>query len=442
MKKIIFILLLSATHLCKAQTILPLRQQAAKADSLLLDRFQNLLPALMQKHRIDMWIIVGREYAEDPVMRTMLPATWLHARRRTILIFYNGSNGLERLAVARYDVGNLFKGVWNPEQQPAQWQRLAEVVKVRKPRTIGINISGTFAHADGLTKTESDSLFGYLGSYNLASAEPLAVDWLQLRTAAELRLYEDMCALTHHIIKECFSGAVVKPGVTTTEDLVWWLRDKVQSLGLQTWFHPTVDVQRSTKGEGDTNRSFASRPGETVIQSGDLLHCDFGISYLGLHTDMQQLAYVLKPGEKEAPAYLKKALATGNRLQDLLTKEFRGGRTGNQVLKATIAAAKAEGIEPSIYSHPIGYHGHAAGPAIGMWDMQAGVPGSGDQVLLYNTCYAIELNAKVPIKEWNKDIRVMLEEQGLFTADGVRYVHGRQKELLLVGADVNNYLGQ
>ena len=392
----------------------------------------------MRGEGIDMWILVAREYNEDPIVKTMLPATWLHARRRTILVFTDrgGDKGVERLAVARYDIGNLFKAAWQPENEPNQWKRLAALINERNPKKIGLNISPQFAHADGLAKGEWDSLMHYMPlpyKKNIVSAERLGVNWLQIRTERELAVYEQICRIGHSIIAEGFSEAVVHPGITTTEDVVWWLREKIAALKLQTWFHPTVDIQRALPGAGDSKRSFATQPGKETILPGDLVHVDFGITYLRLNTDVQQLAYVLKPGEKEAPPYLKKALATGNRLQDILTGTFALNKNGNQTLKETLAQAKAEGIIASIYSHPIGFHGHGAGPAIGMWAMQAGVPGSGDYPLLYNTAYAIELNAKVTLPEWNgKEIRIMLEEQAVFTKDGVRYMDGRQKELLLI----------
>lgn len=418
--------------------ILPLRERAVVQDSLLRDRLDNLLPGMMRKEGVDMWVIIAREYNEDPVIQTMLPATWLHARRRTILLFTDKgpAAGVERLAVARYNIGELFKAAWNPEQEPNQWKQLAKLVAERSPKRIALNISSEFAHADGLTKAEWDSLSFYLpvaSRKKIVSAEKLAVNWLQVRSEKELALYEGICKLGHDIIAEGLSGTVIRPGTTTTEDVVWWFREKVAELKLQAWFHPTVDVQRAAPGDGDSQRSFATQPDKEVILPGDLVHVDFGITYLRLNTDVQQLAYVLKDDERDAPAFLKKALATGNRLQDLLTAAYALNKTGNQALKEALANAKKEGIVPSIYSHPIGYHGHGAGPAIGMWDMQGGVPGSGDYPLLHNTVYAIELNAKVVLPQWNnKEIRVMLEEQAAFTPQGVRYIDGRQTKLLLI----------
>ncbi len=339
-------------------------------------------------------------------------------------------------AIARYDVGDIFKGSWNPEQQPNQWQRLAEIIQERAPQKIGINISAEFAHADGLTKSEYDSLMQYVpitSRSKVVSAEKLAVDWLQIRTEKELVIYEGIARIAKDIIAEAFSERVIHPGITTTEDIVWWMRERVASLSLDTWFHPTVDVQRSDVNSGDSRRSFATQPDKEIILPGDLVHCDFGISYLGLQTDMQQLAYVLKRGEKNAPEYLIKALEKGNRLQDLLTRQFATDKSGNQALLSALSQAKKEDIKASVYSHPIGYHGHGSGPSIGMWDMQDGVKGSGDYLFQNNTAYAIELNAAVKIPEWNnKEIRIMLEEQGVFTNKGVYYMDGRQKSLMLI----------
>lgn len=441
MKRLLLFLLIAAPALSLAQdapAILPLRDRAALEDALLEERFEKLLPDLMRRNGIAMWLIIAREYNEDPVAKTMLPATWLGARRRTIMLFTDmgPGKGVEKLAVARYDIGKQLKGAWEPEQEPNQWKKLATLIAERNPKNIGLNYSPTFAHADGLTKAEYDSLLYYLPTAQkrkITTAEQLAVDWLQTRTERELELYEQISRLGHDIIAEGFSEKVIVPGKTTTEDVVWWYREKIAERKLDAWFHPTVDIQRANPGAGDSQRSFSQRPDEEVIQPGDLLHVDLGITYLGLNTDVQQLAYVLKPGETQAPAYLKRALATGNRLQDILTSTFQEGKTGNQVLKEALAKAQQENIDATIYSHPIGYHGHGAGPAIGMWDQQQGVQGTGDYPLRYNTAYAIELNAKVTLPEWNnKEIRVMLEEQAVFTPSGVFYIDGRQKELLLI----------
>jgi Xaa-Pro aminopeptidase len=233
--------------------------------------------------------------------------------------------------------------------------------------------------------------------------------------------------MAHDIIRTGFSDQVIQPGVTTTEDVVWWYREKIRELKLDTWFQTSVSIQRN-----EPEAVTAKRPQPLVILPGDLLHVDFGITYLRLNTDTQQHAYILKPGETDAHAFLTDALRKGNRLQDILTSHFRVGRTGNEILKATREQALSEGITPSIYTHPIGFHGHAAGTTIGMWDMQGGVPNTGEYPLHLNTAYSIELNCTVNIPEWKRDIRIQLEEDGYFDATGFRYIDGRQKELITV----------
>ncbi|MBC7921975.1 MAG: M24 family metallopeptidase [Ferruginibacter sp.] len=418
--------------------ILPLRDRAVLQEQILEERLRTLLPTLMRRHGVGTWVLIAREYNEDPILETMLPSTWLAARRRTVLVVHDRGEpqGLECLAVARYDVGQQFKSAWQPEAEPDQWKRLVKLIEERQPGKIAVNVSGQYAHADGLTHSEYEAFMKALPSElraSVVSAEPLAVSWLETRTPREVALYEPICRIAHQIIAEGFSEKVIQPGTTTTEDVVWWYREKIAALKLDTWFHPTVDVQRPDPASREAQRTFDRKPAPDVIQPGDLVHVDFGITYLRLNTDTQELAYVLKPGETDAPDYLKKALAVGNRLQDILTSNFKAGRSGNQILAMSLAQARKEGIAGQIYTHPVGYHGHAAGPAIGMWDMQGGVPGNGEYLLNENTAYAIELNARVALPEWNnQEVRIMLEEQGIFSNGRVHYVDGRQRTLLVI----------
>lgn len=423
-----------------AQPVFPLildeQARARVINEVLEDRFNNLLPQLMRREGIDMWILISREYNEDPVMRTMLPAEWLSARRRTVMVFYDRGPGqeLEKLAIARYDVG-LLKAEWDLNVYPDQWEALVETIKARDPKKIGINTSDTYGLADGLVHTEHELLLKNLPETyrrRLVSAEKLAVAWLETRSEKEMVLYEQICRIGHLIVQEGLSEKAIQPGVTTTEDVVWWYRNRVRELGLDTWFHPTVDVQRADPANFDHLRTFSKRPQGQVILPGDLLHVDFGITYLRLNTDMQQHAYVLRPGETEVPQSLREAFKQGNRLQDILVSKFTAGKTGNQILAEALAQAKAEDIQGSIYTHPIGFHGHAAGPAIGMWDNQGNVPGTGDYPLYPHTAFSIELNASAFIPEWNKTIRIMLEEEGYFDGKSFRFMDGRQEEIYKV----------
>ncbi|WP_116367093.1 M24 family metallopeptidase [Parahaliea mediterranea] len=434
------LLLSGAAAAADVANIANMRERSDIIDRILHQRFEQVLPALMRREGVDMWVIMSREYNEDPVIKTMLPSTWVSARRHTMLVIYDPGQGkpLERLAVARYAVGDLFEKAWDKEAQPDQWQALVDVIAKRNPAKIAINASEHFALADGMSSTEYRKFMAALPQplrERVVPAQNLAIAWLETRSELEMQYYPQLVEIGHRLIATAFSNEVVTPGKTTTDDVVWWLRDQSVALGVGNWFHPTVSIQRADGEQFDQIKAFSKRPGENVIQSGDLIHVDFGITYLRLNTDQQQHAYVLKSGETGAPASLVKALANGNRLQDILTAEFKTGRSGNEILKRARQQAIEEGIKPAIYTHPLGFHGHAAGPTIGMWDAQEGLPVKGDYPLYPNTAYSIELNAATYIPEWDKEIRIMLEEDAFFDGKTVNYLDGRQQRFHLIHSD-------
>lgn len=413
------------------QSILTMEQRAAVIDELLQDKLDNTLPSLMRRTGIDLWVLTSREYNEDPVLRTMLPSSWINARRQTILVLFDNGTTVERYAIARYAVADLFEKAWDKEQNPNQWQALVSLIKSKKPKKIGINQSTHFALADGITATEQALLLNALPQdlrYKVVSAEKLAIAWLETRTQKEMQHYPMLTKIGHKMIKTAFSNDVITPGVTTTDDVVWWLREESRRLKMTNWFHPTVSIQRSDNNNFDQLKAFSDRPKGQVIMPGDLLHVDFGLTYLRLNSDQQQHAYVLRPGESEVPTYLTDALAKGNKVQDLFTNEFRTGRTGNEILSLGRVSAIKKGLTPTIYTHPIGYHGHAAGPTIGMWDNQSATPVRGDYPLYPNTAYSIELNNATDLPEWGKEIRIMLEEEAFFDGNNVIYMDGRQTQ--------------
>src|SRR4051812_17105046 len=420
---------------------LPLREQAAVRDRWLTQRLLDVLPGLMDRAGIDLWLVVGREYNEDPVLATLLPATWLSARRRTILALLRSDDGVTAAAVSRYPVGQ-FLPAWSPDDAPdvpedeSQWQAVRRIVEQADPARIGVDVSSSFGLADGLSHTEHQLLIESLGPYadRLVSAEDLAVGWLETRLPDEIAALHALNRMAHEVIAEAFSPAVIEVGASTALDVAWWIRQRFADLGVGAWFQPTVGLQRAgvplVEERGTT---LPAVPYDAVIEAGDLVHCDVGLSSLGLMTDTQRNAYVLRPGETDAPAGLRAALAAGNRMQDLTTAAMAPGRTGNEVLAAARAAAAAEDVDGDVYSHPVGYHGHGAGPAIGMWDAQGGVPGAGDRPLHVDTVYALELCVRAPVPEWGGQTVRMALEQGIALTDaGVEYLDGRQTELILI----------
>ena len=414
--------------------ILNMQDRAEVIDRWTEDKLDTLVPELMRREGIDMWVLVAREYNEDPVLLTMLPATWQSSRRTTILLFSDPGDGqpVERMAVARYNIG-FFETQWFPDEEPDQWKRFGQIVAEKDPAKIGVNYSEHFALADGISHTDFTHLKNSLGSNlqdRIVSAENLAIGWLETRSEEEKIVYRQINRIAHNIVAEGLSEKVITPGVTTSKDLQWWYRDRIRDLNLTAWFHPSVTIER--QGEPEQDGDFSSPSAGNVILPGDIIHMDLGIEYLRLATDTQRNAYVLKEGETEAPAGLQEALATGNRLQDILTDQFVTGRTGNEILAAALERAKSEGINATIYTHPIGYHGHAAGPTIGLWDQQGGVPGKGDYPLYPNTAHSIELNASVYIPEWDREVLMKLEEDAIFDGEQTYYIDGRAEELYLI----------
>jgi len=418
--------------------ILSMRERAELRDTWLEHRLETVVPALMRRAGVDLWIVTAREYDEDPVLATMLPSTWLRARRRTTLVFHDAGvergtdRGVSRYAVARYDVG-VFEKSWDKERQPDQWARLADLVAELDPDRIAIDASETFALADGISSTERAQLLDALPERlheRIVSGEELAIGWLETRTEEELEVYPTICNIAHRIIAEGLSLRAIQPGVTTTRDLEWWYRERIRELKLVTWFHPTVSVQRA---DAEHSGSFASKAADETIRRGDLIHLDFGITYLGLNTDTQQHAYVLRAGERAPPQGLVEGMQVCNRAQDILMANFVTGQTGNEILLAALEEALEEDIHATIYTHPLGYHGHGAGPTIGLWDQQGGVPGRGDYPLHPHTAYSIELGVRVAVPAWGgQEIDVMLEEDAFFDGERVRFLDGRQTELIVI----------
>jgi peptidase M24-like protein len=442
-------LLLAAVPDSPAQTrpFGTLREQAELQQRWLARRMDSVLPALMRKYQIDMWVVPMREYNEDPVFTSLVSPTTFAARRRTIYVFFDRgpAKGVERIALGGSSQGGIYDAVRStkPVAGPAgvggrqaelwgdeQWQVLKQVIEARNPRVIGIDKSRSFAFADGLSSGELEGMSEALGAPwtgKFRPAEGLAVDFIAARLPDEEVFYVKLTELVWQMIDEMFSSRSITPGTTRTSDLVWWWRQRVNDLGLGTWFQPSIEVQR----RGASAEQLGDDP---VIQRGDVLHCDVGITALRLNTDTQHNAYVLLPGERDAPAGLRKALANGNRLQDILFEEVRPGRSGNEVLTAALAKLRKEGIDGTVYTHPIGMHGHGAGPLIGLWDYQEGVPGRGDHRVIPNMWFSSELQATTPVPEWGgQPVRMALEEDFFVGADGKpRWALRRQDRLHLV----------
>lgn len=414
-----------------------LQEQAQRQQAWLRERLEVALPQLMRQHGIELWVVPMREYNEDPVFKALVSATTFAARRRTIYVFHDrgAQLGVSRIALGGNAQGGLYE-LRRPTQQvegggrpvepwgPDQWWMLKQLLEERQPRTVAINVSRVFAFADGLTHGEYEGMVEALGPEWASRLKPsggLPVDLLAWRSEDEARFFAEENRLAWDIIQTAFSNEVITPGTTRVREVEWWMVQRLNDLGLATWFHPSVSVQRQGAGEAQLGE-------DPVIQRGDVLHCDFGITALRLNTDTQHMGYVLREGETEVPEGLKAALARSNRLQDIVVEELRPGRTGNEVLAASLARMRQEGIEGTVYSHPVGLHGHGAGAMVGLWDRQEGVPGNGDHRILPSMWYSIELQATSPVAEWGgQKVRSAQEEDVILGADGqVRWAWKRQ----------------
>ncbi len=415
------------------KNILPEKDRARVMNEWLKWRLDNIIPELMRREGIDMWLVINREYNEDPVYLTLVAEPTMAARRTSILIFHDlgKEKGVQRLSGSYYGMDDWYKPTWT-DKKKKQFESLAEVIKSRNPQKIGINVSKDWAFGDGLTASLKEELEKALGPDYLSrfvSAERLCIGWLETRSPQELSVYRHICGIAHDIIGEFFSNRVITPGITTTDDVVWWIRQRITDLGLETWFQPSISIQRWKKeaaGFGD----------RSIIRRGDVLHCDVGIKYLGLCTDMQLQAYVCRTGETDAPAGLKASLERANRLADVFMGEFKTGRTGNEIVASAMRKGEEAGLRPLIYSHPLGFNGHAAGCTA-----DARPPGSapedikerGEYPLFPNTVYAIEFSSTSAVPEWdNQDDRIGYEEDGVYTEAGCRFIDGRQTRFYLI----------
>ena len=429
-----------------------LREQAALQQQWLKKRLETFLPALMRKHGIDLWVVPMREYNEDPVFSSIVAPETFAARRRTIYVFFDkcaargaqpSASCVERIALGGTSQGGLFdartsaKAVPNPVNGrqaelwgDEQWLLLKEVVEQRKPAVIGIDRSTVFAFSDGLSSGELQGMSEALGpawTAKFRDAERLPLDMIASRLPEEEAFFEKMTALVWQMTQTMFSEKVILPGATRASDLVWWWRQRTNDQGLGTWFQPSVSVQR----KGVTAKDLGDDP---IIQPGDVLHCDVGITVARLNTDTQHLAYVLRPGEVDAPAGLRQALANANAMQDIAMDEIRPGRTGNEILASVLARMKAKGINGTMYTHPIGLNGHGAGPLIGLWDYQDGVVGRGEARVIPSMWFSIELQATTPVAEWGgQPVQMAQEEDMIVGADGRnRWARQRQDKLFLI----------
>jgi len=408
--------------LSKEKDIYTVREQHRIQDEILKDRLENLMPRLMKECGVEMWLVIGREYNEDPVFKTLTPALIGSASRLSCFVFSLDKNGkYEAINLSRPDprLSPYYTHAYTTKEN--QYDVIARTVLERNPEKITVNISPVTAQADGMSKHIWDNLYERLGD-KLVPDGTMAIRWLETRTQKEMELYPHLYRIAYDILKEAYSTDVITPGVTTTTDVEYYIMQRIDDMGLKAWFSPDVDVQRC----GCPGKRMSG-----VIEKGDIIHTDWGIEYMGLNTDSQRLGYILRDGETEIPAGILAGIKAGNRFQDIVRENFVTGRTGNEIFTASIKQAKAEGLRPMLYTHPIGFYGHGAGPTIGLYDNQGFVPGAGEVKLYDDTCHALELNITWAVPEWdNQDVAFYMEETITYTG-GKTYFNDDFREVMI-----------
>lgn len=414
----------------EAAGLLPIKKQAELSTRILKERLETVLPWAMESSGMDFWIVASREGCKDPILKTLYPWDMYDARRIGILAFHHNKENGEVRKMAIGALSPEMEGIYENVQKSGEGvlEAIGRVVRECAPSRIALNRNDIDGFCDGLSSTLYEHLKEALeeNAAKLCDGEPLTVCWLQRVSPLEKETMKVLVNITHDIVNYSFSKQFIKVGETTTTDIEWFMRDVINRLGYLYWFGPDIDLQR--------NGSKVSRMFNEVIKPGDLIHCDVGINgvYVQLHTDMQWVAYILRDGETEAPKELSDLLAQGNRLQDIVRENIRTCATGNDAFLASINTAKAEGINPMIYTHPLGTFGHGAGPRIGQYGNQAYIPGAGERAIEAKTCYALELNVSENIKLWDDQLVFMYLEEDICKDGKVDFLDGRQEKLMFI----------
>ena len=418
-------------------SVLTVRQQADLVHKITAKRLETLLPRMMRETGLDMWIISCNEDNLDPIFETMVPlGNWNPITQILVLFDQGPGKGVERLNVARTDTQGLFKNAWDAaawdqKKGESQWDALGRVVRERDPKRIGLNEGEVQWAAGALTSVLKKKIVEAVGPKYAArfqSAEPLVTLWAETLLEEEVELMERAAALSRSIIADLFSTKVITVGQTTADDLRWYYWQRVHDLGLRVSFSPFVSIRgRSPKDVEKWGKD------DKVVRPGDLLHCDVGLKYMRWNSDHQEMAYVLRPGEADAPETFKKLMAEANRLQDVYCGEFKTGLTGNEILGNVLKKARELGIPgPRVYSHSLGYFLHEPGPLIGLPWEQINNVGRGDVKLVPMSTFVVELSVTGPVPEWGADFRVPLEQDILFDGERAFFLAGRQTAFHLI----------
>ena len=405
-----------------------LAKQYEIEDQNLKERLEDVLPDVMEECGIECWLIACKEYNEDPIMKFITPCHFPTARRLSIFLFYHKNEITRRISVSRPDpdLARFYEREYDVKNE-TQMEALTRVLRELDPKNIAINVTeNDYAYTDGLTHSLYEMFKRELPkdlTDRFVSSDMLGIRFLETRTKSELKYYPEVMAEAMEIIEGAFSDEVIVPGKTTCRDVMNYMEQKTNDKGITLWFPATIDLQRKGGMFGE----------ETVIEEGDLVHCDFGIVYLNLCTDTQRLCYVARKGEKDMPEELKEAMKRNNRFQDIVRNNMAKGLSGNETFRLSIEEGKKEGLRPVLYSHPCGLFGHSAGPTIGLWDNQSDKIPHGEVKIHKDTSYALELSIIEYLQMYEQDTYIFTEETVVFHDGKVDFLAPNRDRIKVVG---------
>jgi Xaa-Pro aminopeptidase len=421
----------------KPPKLLPWSQQIGVREQWLTKRHQMILP-MMREHGIDMWIVVNEEFHDDPLTQYIAPPRPYAGGRDFFVFVDTGEKGLRKIAITGFAEENLKQFFESPDEPRPADKVLPELYEQYKPQKVALSFGARRGVQRSLTYDTYNLIAEKMGAdaaQHFVPAADLIEEYLDTRIPEEFETYHAMVQLTDALTRRALSSEVIHPGKTTVGDVRRWLYDQLGENRVGTWFQPDLRVQRKRK-KNDTSRGFLAVAAEsTVIERGDVVHLDFGITYMGLNTDWQKMAYVLRPGEKDAPAGLKNAMKNTNALQDALTlRAARPGRPAGDVYNQTMDEMKQKGIEAQIYSHPIGNQGHGLGPSIDFRSAKRDdVAVTQAKPLRKGSYLSVELNTQTAVPEWeNQKVYIMMEDDAYLTDEGYKFFIPRQEAFYLV----------
>lgn len=398
------------------------------------DKFDLVLPEVMRENNIAMWIVTNREGNLDPLYSDMGEG---YVGGNAYYIFTDtGDDHIERAALG---VGGYLLKEGGAYDYFGSADELKTFVTSRDPKTIGLNISKNFGGADGLTYSAYLELAEILGEKyvkRFVAAEKLVSDFRSRRVASEIAIYGEAGELSYTIAEKAFSNEVITPGVTTLEDVAWWMKEQQFKNNLGSSFGmPSVYITGPDGVEATSN--------DRIIQRGDVLMIDWGVGLMNMFTDMKRIAYVLKEGETKVPEGIQNAFDQGIKVRDVIKKTIKPGVTAQNAEDAVYAALINAGFNKMkgfnkytaldktdviIGCHSVGNWGHGIGPSIAFFN-----PVRLGYELKPSNLISIELFAYTKIPEWGgKKLRVPLEDDAVITERGIEWLYPINPRILVI----------